>query len=205
MKRRIRAATVGVTLTLAVLAFCLLLLTASLDDSTAARAAAPQQPELPVPDSESEADYVGLTKCAACHFAQYKDWKPSAHGRAHEILPAKYKKDEKCLECHATGVGHPASSDEAAATNLQGVSCEACHGPGGRHARYALTFVGQGRELTDESLKVLRSMIERMSMEQCIRCHVTKAHKPHPEFDRGTASAPATESGRRKSFFQVHQ
>jgi mono/diheme cytochrome c family protein len=155
-----------------------------------------------------EADYVGMTKCAACHYAQFKDWKETAHGKAHEILPTKYRKDESCLECHTTGFGQPASSDEAAAANLMGVSCEACHGPGGKHARYALTFVGQGRELTEESLKVLRSQIQRIALEQCIKCHASKAHKPHPEFDREAPSARGTQTGQRdarpRGFFQVH-
>ena len=35
-------------------------------------------------------EYVGLTKCAACHFDQYKDWKGSEHNRAFDILPLKY-------------------------------------------------------------------------------------------------------------------
>ena len=94
-----------------------------------------------------------------------------------------------------SGIRH--RSGEAAASNLMGVSCEACHGPGGNHARYALTFVGQGRELTDDSLKVLRSKIERMSMEQCIHCHASKAHKPHPEFDREGTTTKGTQTGSR--------
>jgi hypothetical protein len=170
-----------------------------------ARADVPEQSET----QDGEEDYVGVTKCAACHYPQYKDWKPSPHGKAQEVLPAKYQKDVKCLECHATGAGHPSVDEAALAAGLQGVSCEACHGPGGKHARYALTFVGQGRELTPESLEVLRSRIQRNSLEQCIRCHVSVAHKPHPEFEREQPARPAEQTGgrasRRTSFFQpVH-
>jgi hypothetical protein len=159
------------------------------------------------PAVAAEADYVGMTKCAACHYAQFRDWRETPHGKAHEILPTKYRQDESCLECHSTGFGHPASP-EAAAANLKGVSCEACHGPGGKHARYALTFVGEGRELTDDALTVLRSQIQRLSMAQCIRCHVSMAHKPHPEFDREPAPARGVRPGPRDAaatnFFRIH-
>ncbi len=164
--------------------------------------------ELPAPnhaDGSSESKYVGMTRCAACHYTQFKDWKTTRHGKADEILPSKYRKDQSCLECHSTGFGQPASSEEAVASNLHGVSCEACHGPGGAHVRYALTFVGQGRELTDKALDTLRSKIVRTSFETCIKCHTSKTHKPHPDFDRDET----TRTGRREadtgSFFQVHR
>ena len=70
------------------------------------------------------AGYVGLTKCAACHFDQYKDWKTSGHGKAFEILPAKYKKNSGCLKCHATGLGKLNVQDNS--FYQSGVSCEAC-------------------------------------------------------------------------------
>lgn len=138
---------------------------AGVETSRQARAQPPKKP-----------DYVGITKCAACHFPQYKEWKLSDHGKAFEILPAKYRKDAECLTCHATGAG---SSSRSAAS---GVSCEACHGPGGEHSRYALRFVNE--EITEEGLLMLRSKIKRIDADQCVNCHVTKAHKPHPKFDR---------------------
>ena len=203
METRTRAAACGAVMTLTFLVMSLILPVAGPVESRFASAQEDESLE-----QAGEADYVGMTKCAACHYAQFKDWKQTPHGKAFDILPTKYRKDEKCLECHTTGFGHPASSDEAATTNLAGVSCEACHGPGGKHARYALTFVGQGRELTDDALKVLRSQIERLSMGQCIQCHVSKAHKPHPEFDRQDGSAREAKTGQRErrntSFFQVH-
>jgi hypothetical protein len=153
---------------------------------------------------------VGITKCAACHYSQFKDWRETPHGRAFEVLPTKYRNDASCLECHSTGHGQPTSSPDAVAANRQGVSCEACHGPGGQHARYALTFVGEGRELTDQSLQVLRSQIERVSMGQCIQCHTAMAHKPHPPYDPEPAPAPprGPRTGQREpaggSFFRIH-
>ena len=122
------------------------------------------------------ATYVGLTKCAACHFDQYKDWKGSEHNRAFEILPLKYRDDASCLECHTTGNATDATSQQF------GVSCESCHGPGGEHSKLALRFVNE--LITEEGLTSLRGKIQRLDMVQCVKCHVSKAHKKHPPFDR---------------------
>jgi hypothetical protein len=162
-------------------------------------------------------DYVGITKCGACHYAQYKDWQATPHGKAFDILPTKYKNDASCLECHSTGAKQLAASAAPSllnpadgAAHVNGVSCESCHGPGGKHARYALTFVGGDRQLSEESLKVLRSQIQRSSMEMCVQCHTAMAHKPHPKYDpepgtRTTSQAEEESSTNRTgSFFQVH-
>jgi hypothetical protein len=168
--------------------------------------------ELPPPDptdSQVEGGYVGMTKCAACHYAQFKDWKETSHGKAFEILPTKYRDDSSCLECHTTGHGEVSSSEDASSAATTGVSCEACHGPGGAHTRYGLTFVGQGRELTDESLGVLRSKIQRTALDRCLKCHAASGHKPHPKFDRDNAGSMRLDSDSQqassKSFFQVHR
>lgn len=64
-------------------------------------------------------DYIGAKRCRLCHRAAYDGWSRTAHRRATEnIAPGSMQ--SSCLECHATG---PAA--------LQGVQCEACHGPGG--------------------------------------------------------------------------
>ena len=143
-----------------------------------------------------EGQYVGLTKCAACHFDQYKDWKGSEHNKAFEILPAKYRTDASCLECHVTA--------DASDTALHpfGVACESCHGPGREHSKYALQFVNE--IITEDRLTTLRSKIARLDMLQCVKCHVSKAHKKHPPFDRDAALPPPL-AKKSMSFFQsVH-
>lgn len=151
--------------------------------------------------------FTGMTKCAACHFPQYKDWKSTPHGNAYNILPGKYKNDAECLACHTTPIrqvdGHVAVAQSAP----MGVSCESCHGPGDDHARYALSFVGRDRVFTDEELKILRSKIQRLALDQCIRCHTSKAHKPHPKFDRETPDPSEDKQVRQlpgRGFFDVH-
>ena len=141
-------------------------------------------------------EYVGLTKCAACHFDQYKDWKGSEHNRAFEILPLKYRTDASCLECHTTGLATDVTSQQF------GVSCESCHGPGGEHSKYALRFVNE--IITEEGLTLLRGKIQRLDMIQCVKCHVSKAHKKHPPFDREETLPPPGRKGSVSFFDSIH-
>lgn len=140
-----------------------------------------------------EGQYVGLTKCAACHFDQYKDWKGSEHNRAFDILPMKYRTDASCLECHTTAIATDTTAHQF------GVSCESCHGPGGEHAKYALRFVNE--VITEEGLKELRDKIQRIDMLQCVKCHVSKAHKKHPPYDREEVLPEPTPIQKRSTSF----
>ncbi len=160
-----------------------------------------------LPPAGQSKDFSGVTKCAACHFPQYKDWKSTPHGNAYNILPKKYRKDAQCLACHTTPAHGQAVVVDAPDTTQLGVSCESCHGPGREHARYALSFVSRDRVFTDEELKVLRSKIQRLALDQCIKCHISKAHKPHPKYDPDPAAGETEgRSDRRRlsSFFDVH-
>lgn len=56
---------------------------------------------------------------------------------------ADFRASPKCLRCHTTGYGKPGGYPEAVtkenadrAARLQGVQCEACHGPGSRYVRF---------------------------------------------------------------------
>jgi hypothetical protein len=81
----------------------------------------------------------------------------------------------------------------------QGVSCEACHGPGSGHAELALRFVSE--QITEDGLRRLRERIHRHDMLRCVNCHTSKAHKKHPPFDRDAAvSRPSQKQSAR--FFQ---
>ena len=71
-------------------------------------------------------EYVGAAKCKMCHKAEYEAWKGSPHAGAYETLEAADREKEECVTCHVTGHGQPA----AASAVLEGVQCEACHGPG---------------------------------------------------------------------------
>ena len=141
-------------------------------------------------------EYVGLTKCAACHFDQYKDWKGSEHNRAFEILPLKYRTDATCLECHTTGLATDTTTQQF------GVSCESCHGPGEEHSKLALRFVNE--IITEEGLTTLRGKIQRLDMLQCVKCHVSKAHKKHPPYDREEVLPSPARKGSVSFFDSIH-
>ena len=93
--------------------------------------------------------YVGATQCGNCHKSEPKGnqlgkWQASLHAKAFETLAgekalavAKEKKLAKapqespeCLKCHTTGYGKDAALFAATFKKEDGVSCEACHGPG---------------------------------------------------------------------------
>lgn len=153
--------------------------------------------------TSSAGQFVGINKCAACHFQYYENWKTSPHGKAFEILPAKYQNDSECLKCHVTGSSQAGTA--SASAHATGVSCEACHGPGGDHANLALSYVGQETLLTEETLKLLRSKIKKTALDQCIKCHTSMAHKPHPEFDRDDLPRQSQTSPRvKRRLAEVH-
>lgn len=91
--------------------------------------------------------YVGVKNCKMCHNKvetgkQFEVWSQTAHAKAFESLAspeakAKAKelgiadpqKDAKCLNCHVASVEALADTTQKL-TAGEGVSCEACHGPG---------------------------------------------------------------------------
>jgi hypothetical protein len=135
-------------------------------------------------DISKDQTYVGTQKCAACHFEQFTVWKQTKHAKAFEILPAKYRQDASCLKCHATGFGEPTGFKDASNTALAGTSCEACHGPGSKHAEVSKPFAKK-KTLSDDEAKIARGSIHRMPPNNgCVVCHADKGHKPHPKFDK---------------------
>ena len=82
--------------------------------------------------------YLGSGWCGSCHGEIEKVWQQTRHAKAISSLTRKGRdNDPECLRCHVTGLndekavgGFVAISDG----KMAGVQCEACHGPGGRHA-----------------------------------------------------------------------
>lgn len=79
------------------------------------------------PGAAASARVVGAEVCRACHQAEYDEWHGSKHAGAFSTgFGAHWEetgKNASCLACHTTGFD-PAQQ----AFQLQGVSCEACHG-----------------------------------------------------------------------------
>ncbi|MFU8858466.1 MAG: multiheme c-type cytochrome [Deferrisomatales bacterium] len=75
--------------------------------------------------------FVGAPACGECHPAQAAQWSGTGHARAYQSLSPEDRRRAECLECHVTGFGAPGGFGSG--PDLQGVQCEACHGPGSLH------------------------------------------------------------------------
>ncbi len=121
--------------------------------------------------------YIGAKNCKMCHMSkgkQYPTWSESKHAKAVETLKgeaalkiAKEKgitspsTDAKCLKCHSTASTVPANLNGGITTE-EGVSCEACHGPGSAYKAPAVMrnqaeSIKNGLIIPDEKL--------------CVKCH----------------------------------
>ena len=90
---------------------------------------------------EAPATYIGAISAdgsatCMCHAQpEHKSWATTKHAKAFELLKmAGHEKDEQCLPCHTTGYGKGGYGTPGVTANLEGVQCEACHGPGSVHA-----------------------------------------------------------------------
>jgi len=109
--------------------------------------------------------YLGIEICRRCHASIMPRFVASRHFRAFETLRSRGEAaNPECLACHSTGYGRPTGYDPEAekkgAAYLQGVQCEACHGPGTVHERGG-SYVKAARE-------------------SCRACHTSKWS---PDFD----------------------
>jgi Cytochrome c554 and c-prime len=81
--------------------------------------------------------YVGGQRCADCHTDVAVEHAASAHGRPSKAIAATpFAASTGCMGCHVTAPyfegGWKGPKDDS---DMGGVSCEACHGPGEAHVR----------------------------------------------------------------------
>jgi hypothetical protein len=155
-------------------AFALFVL-AAVVGSTVWGQAATKTSKAPVPS------YIGATKCKACHMApakgnQWKNWTESQHAKAFatlgtaEALAAAQKlgiatapqETPKCLACHVTGYSAPAEQKQATYKADEGVTCEACHGPGSEYKDLKV--------MQDQAAAVAKGLIVP-NEKTCTKCH----------------------------------
>jgi hypothetical protein len=112
---------------------------------------------------ESQAEiFTGWQICANCHKDQTDFWQKTDHYKAYRTLvDAGQQFNLSCLPCHVTADRDMLSDESngsdilALDSGLQQVGCEACHGPGNRHAA------------TQEARFIIRKPPENI----CRRCH----------------------------------
>lgn len=100
--------------------------------------------------------YVGAEKCKQCHEKQFKDWQETRMARSFEVLKpgvaveakriakidpnTDFTHDAACLPCHTTGYGLVGGFSSIEQTpHMAGVTCEACHGPGGGYVETVMS------------------------------------------------------------------
>jgi hypothetical protein len=81
--------------------------------------------------------YVGSSACWRCHPYEYAKASPHRHAQAYATLEkAGSHLDPECVVCHVVGLDYEGGFVSARDTpELEGVGCEACHGPGSEHVR----------------------------------------------------------------------
>ena len=124
-----------------------------------------------------KAVYVGSTACVRCHKGlttwHIDRWKDNKFVTMERVKKAKdfiqgdeeYRK--KCYECHTTGY-----DEETGEYVEEGVTCEACHGPG----QLYVYFMSQGK--VDEAGRLSKL---GFSYEVCSKCHMARHHELRAE------------------------
>lgn len=128
--------------------------------------------------------YVGAKKCKICHKKaedgeQYRIWSESAHAKAYETLASpesieigkkvgidEPQKSDKCLKCHVTGHGEAAEMFGRKYDIAEGVTCEACHGPGSKYKSKKKMIAIYNGELDGATLGLVEP-----NEETCKKCH----------------------------------
>ena len=77
--------------------------------------------------------------CLSCHFDQNLKWRQTKHAKAFDILPA-IEERRQLFEMPFHWRGEKTGYQGAKTSDLAGTSCEACHGPGSKHAQIAKGF-----------------------------------------------------------------
>jgi hypothetical protein len=123
--------------------------------------------------------YVGSAKCGICHKTEKQGqqlpvWEKSKHAASFNALSSENAKpkaqqagvtnpaeDPKCLKCHAPLAG------KGPDLKAEGVTCEACHGPGSEYKKLSI--------MKDRALAVKSGLIVYDSPEaikkHCLTCH----------------------------------
>lgn len=124
-------------------------------------------------------EYIGVKKCSMCHKGErkgniFETWKASPHANAYATLGSEDalkvaaeqgiedpQTNGECLECHVTAWEVDASlSENVDPTN--GVTCEACHGPGGDYGKMSV--------MKDRDASIAAGMVANPK-EGCVDCH----------------------------------
>ena len=136
-------------------------------------------------DHVSPGAYVGPESCRECHEEQAASWNETRMAKTFEVLRPgvkvkekemvgldpdyDYTSDEECLPCHTTGYGLEGGFVSFETTpNMAGVTCEACHGPGGTYAEALMSSTDKNFTTTEARDA---GLVYPPTTWMCFRCH----------------------------------
>lgn len=148
--------------------------------------------------------YIGSTACKTCHSTAHTEWSETLHATALETLEEIGQgSNAACVGCHTVGFGEAGGFANRATTNdLAGVGCEACHGAGQDHQRWATVSSGVhvrfkgvaclGCHAADASIPLDLStqniMSRNLSSSVCGRCHQGEHHPTFEDWEESRHS-----------------
>ncbi len=100
--------------------------------------------------------YIGADKCKLCHKLQFDSWSKTKHAKAFDSLKPEEKAKKECVDCHVT----------AGRTDLPGVQCEACHGPGSDY---------KAINIMKDKAKAIAAGMRIPTEKDCVVCHNKKS------------------------------
>ena len=137
----------------------------------------------------SKFNYIGVKKCKMCHKGEkkgniFEKWQERKHSKAYATLATEESKEvakkagikgnpqqaAECLVCHVTAYNAPDAQKNPTLTLEEGVSCEACHGPG---SKYWPSKVMKG--ITAGTVKGADLGLMSPDNEVCVSCHNPKS------------------------------
>jgi hypothetical protein len=141
---------------------------------------------LPAFAQEKKAEFVGNAQCKMCHNKktegeQWNKW----HGTKHATALATLKKPEtkavaekagvkgdpsaapECVRCHVTGYDVEKKALPAKLKDVDGVQCEACHGPASLHLADAKIPAKMTKKEPIDATLIVTKPEEKV----CTKCH----------------------------------
>jgi len=199
------------------LGFCALVAGASLLVAATPLAEPSPASERVSPGEPIEEDgFAGAQACKVCHNSEEQErrwdtWMNTAHADAHETLKSAWSlriaqergltlppaEAPECLRCHVTGYDTARSALPPRIAAIEGVQCETCHAPGGKHVLAAQRRIVD----KDESAKPGDS-IDMPDKDNCLQCHNTESPTWDPRryiLEDGTTTGFDYRQARRRS------
>jgi hypothetical protein len=144
-------------------------------------------------EEKSEPKYLGMKGCKTCHKMkkvgnQYNKWKNGPHAKTYTQLAGEESKKiakeagvtgdpqeaDECLKCHITAFGVEEGRLSKNYKKEEGVTCEACHGPG---SDYKGSHKKKGKQ--EDAKKA--GFVAKPDEESCKKCH-NKESPTYKEF-----------------------